>query len=347
MKKINVINLIKYYSERNDIGFRSEAQEIARNFDISGDSQLAEYIMALLTDSNTFIPQINENEMMYLQKLKLNDEPLPLPEIIERDILGVINAVGHNAGINKFMFFGAPGTGKTETAKQVARILERDLYIVDFTSLIDSKLGQTAKNIISLFNEINSCKMPDNIIVLFDELDALALDRANSNDLREMGRATSTLLKGMDNLDDRIVLIATTNLYEQFDKALLRRFDAKVNFDRYSRNDLVEISEFVFNYFANKFKFIGRNVRILKKVVKLMNPLLSPGELKNQIKSSIAFSNSNYEFDYMKRLYNSLTDKDIDIQILQNEGFTLREIEILTGISKSKISRELKEGRDE
>lgn len=54
MKKKNIINLIKYYSENNDMGFKNEAYEIAKDFDLSGDSQLAEYIMALLSTANTF-----------------------------------------------------------------------------------------------------------------------------------------------------------------------------------------------------------------------------------------------------------------------------------------------------
>ena len=48
MKKKSVISLIKYYTEKNDVGFRSEAYEIAKDFDASGDYQLAEYIMSLL-----------------------------------------------------------------------------------------------------------------------------------------------------------------------------------------------------------------------------------------------------------------------------------------------------------
>lgn len=343
MKKTSVINLIKFYTTKNDLGFRSEAQNIARDFDNNGDPQLAEYIMALLTDNNTFIPQVNEREMAFLQKVSYSAEPLPLPEVIEQDILGVINAIGHRAGINKFMFYGAPGTGKTETVKQIARILEKQLYLVDFTSIIDSKLGQTQKNIMTLFDEINLFMPSDNVLVLFDELDALALDRTNSNDLREMGRATSTLLKGLDSLDEKIVIIATTNLYEYFDKAILRRFDAKINFDRYTIEDLLEISEQIFNHFSSKFKFIARNMRLLKKIIALMNPMLSPGELKNVIKSSIAFSCANDEFDYMKRLYVNLCNKQLNLKILQEEGFSVREIEILTGISKSKVARELRE----
>ena len=52
MKKKNVINLVKYYAEKNDAGFRTEAYEIARDFDNTGDYQLAEYIMSLLSNAN-------------------------------------------------------------------------------------------------------------------------------------------------------------------------------------------------------------------------------------------------------------------------------------------------------
>ena len=46
MKKKNIINLIRCYTEKNDEGFRNESYEIARDFDESGDHQLAEYIMS-------------------------------------------------------------------------------------------------------------------------------------------------------------------------------------------------------------------------------------------------------------------------------------------------------------
>ena len=47
---------------------------------------------------------------------------------------------------------------------------------------------------------------------MFDEIDAIALNRLDTNDLREMGRATSAILKGIDSLNNEVVLIATTNL---------------------------------------------------------------------------------------------------------------------------------------
>ncbi|MDR3263735.1 MAG: ATP-binding protein [Clostridiales bacterium] len=350
MKKKNVINLIKYYSEKNDAGFRNEAYEIAKFFDDMGESQLSQYIMALLSDANTFSPQIEENDLSFFRKLELINHPLPLPELIKDDVIGIVNAVNRKVGVNKYLFEGAPGTGKTETVKHIARILERDLFIVDFETVVDSKLGQTSKNIAALFKEIENLSHPDRAVILFDEIDAIAIDRINSNDLREMGRATSAILKWLDGLNDSILLIATTNLYSSFDKALVRRFDAVINFNRYSREDLLEIAVVITNELLSKYKSVTRNSRLLKKIIGLLEPIPYPGELKNLLKISIAFSDPSSECDYLKRIFKSVDSKKIvnDIKAMQTLGFTVREIEILTGISKSQVSRELNvEGYDE
>jgi len=44
---------------------------------------------------------------------------------------------------------------------------------VDFSAIVDSKLGQTQKNLIELFKEINAFVHPEKAIILFDEIDAL------------------------------------------------------------------------------------------------------------------------------------------------------------------------------
>ena len=345
MKKKQVINLINYFSEKNEIGFRTEAYEIAKSFDKNGDYQLAEYIMALLSDANTFVPQINEENFDSLRKVSLlSPEALPLPNSISKHIIGIVNAVRRNIGVNKFLFEGAPGTGKTETTKQISRLLDRELYIVDFESIVDSKLGQTSKNIDSLFKEINSFSKPDKVVVLFDEIDAIALNRLDSNDLREMGRATSSILKGLDSLNDEIVLIATTNLFDVFDKALIRRFDAVINFNNYSQEDLLEISEVLISDILRDFKQSGKNSKLLRKIISLMNPIPYPGELKNILKSSVAFSSLTDKYDYLRRIFTNAYKSidEVSIDELKTLGFTVREIEILKGISKSQVSRELK-----
>ncbi len=343
MKKKNIINLIRYYCEKNDSAFRNEAYEIASYFDKNGDYELSEYIMSLLSNVNTFVPQIAENNLTFFKKIKINNTPLPLPENIKNELLGIINAVSRNVGINKFLFEGEPGTGKTESVKQMARILNRDLYSVRFDVVVDSKLGQTSKNISSLFDEIKNLPHPEKVIILFDEIDAIALDRLNNNDIREMGRATSAILKELDDLNSDIVFIATTNLYNSFDKALIRRFDAVINFNDYSKDDLVEVGEVILNDFLIKFKINSKNMKLFKKILSCSDTIPYPGDLKNIIKTSIAFSNVNDEYDYLKKVYLMINKKkNIELKELQEQGFTVREIEALTGVSKSKVSRELR-----
>ncbi|MGV8147253.1 MAG: AAA family ATPase [Alkaliphilus sp.] len=345
MKKKNVLNLIKYYSEKNDAAFRNEAYEIAKYFDEIDNYQLSEYIMGLLSNTNTFSPQMDDSKNIFFKRMDIESDSLPLPEAIKDDVLGIVNAVGHNVGVNKFLFQGPPGTGKTESVKQIARILERELFIVDFNLVIDSKLGQTGKNISELFEEILNVPNPDKVVVLFDEIDIIAIDRINSNDLREMGRATSSVLKGLDRLNSDVVLIATTNLYNAFDKALVRRFDSVIDYGRYTQEDLMEIGDIILNELLTKFKFAGRNMRIFRKIIRGMEPIPYPGDLKNLVKTSLAFSDPTSEYDYLKRLYKSVVgySEEMDLSGLHSRGFTFREIEILTGISKSQVSRDLKE----
>ncbi len=345
MKKKNVLNLIKYYVENNDTGFRNEAYEIAKDFDGSGDSQLAEYVMSLLSNVNTFVPQIVENKSEYFEKIEGQEELLLLPDVITQDLIGIVNAVERHIGISKFLFHGDPGTGKTEAVKQLARILNREIFMVDFSTIIDSKLGQTQKNLIEMFKDIDSFVQPEKVIVLFDEIDAIALDRTNSNDHREMGRVTSSLLKCLDRVNENVIIIATTNLFQYFDKALIRRFDSVVDFNRYSNEDLMDIAEKILNQYLDKLKLGNRDIRLFRKIMKLAEGKIYPGDLKNIIKTSIAFSDANDGTDYFRRLYALVTNCKIDdLKVLQNQGFTVREIEILTKKSKSSIARELKEG---
>ena len=347
MKKRNVINLIRYHSESNESAFRAEALSIAKEFDASGDKQLAEYIMALLSDANTLVPQMDDQQG-FLSLIKPTSSSLPLPESIVRDVNGIMNAIRGGVGVNKFLFQGPPGTGKTEAVKQIARILNREFFMVDFDLLIDSKLGQTGKNIGSLFKEIAEFRHPEHVIILFDEIDALALDRTNRNDVREMGRATSILLRELDRMDDAIALFATTNLFDVFDKALVRRFDACVNFDRYSRDDLAEAAEVILNETLSRFGNAGRDIRLFRKILEIASELPYPGDLKNIIKTSIVFADPENEYDYLRRLYRSLTgEEEIDFARLKREGFTVREIEKLTGVPRSTLSRLMKGQRYE
>lgn len=340
MKKKNIINLIKYYSEHNDAGFRQEAAEIANDFDKNGDTDLSFYIMSLISSADLFVPQMQTDNLKYCVRTDSSSTMLQLTTQVDRDLNGILNAIQNNTDVNKFIFYGDPGTGKTESVKHIARVLNRELYTVDFNLLIDSHMGQTAKNIASMFEEINAFFQRDRIIILLDEIDSLAMDRGNSNDVREMGRATSALMKGLDGLNKYVVLFATTNLFEHFDKALIRRFDYSVNFNRYSQEDLMEIACGLLDNNLSMFTFCEKNKRLFKKIIEEYEMIPNPGELKNVIKTAFAFSEHDKPFDYLRVLYSLVTGNEPIIN--QLSAYTLREKEILTGIPKSNIARKMR-----
>ena len=260
------------------------------------------------------------------------------------NIDNIVRATSHALGVNKFLFYGEPGTGKTEAVKLIAQETQRELYYVAMTQIVDSYLGQTAKNIELVFREINNARHPEKVIVLFDEIDALALTRIDSNDVREMGRATTAMLSGLDGLNSETLLFATTNLYQALDKALLRRFDLAVSFDRYERSDLEAVAVSLLEEYVLAYPFVKSDKPLFKKILRLYPVLPSPGDLENMVKVAIAFSKPNDQYDYLRRLYRSATGSDPEDMIkLKTEGFTVREIEKLTSIPKSTVSRRINE----
>lgn len=343
MKKQSLVNLVKYHVEKNDEAFAIEVAEIAREFDAAGDSSVAQYLMELVSNVSFYVPQSNYHNLHFLRKVEYSTQPLILPDVIEEDVIGITKAISKKSGLSKFLFFGAPGSGKTESVYQIARLLSRDILTVSFEQLIDSRLGETAKNVSLLFDEID--RLPyGKVIVLFDEIDALVLDRINKNDLREMGRVTSVFLKELEHINDNILIIATTNLITNFDKAILRRFDAVVSFDRYSKDDLISVADSILTSYLKRATNSKQDIRLFNKILKNLDDIPFPGDLKQVIKTSIAFSDESNEYDYLRRIYLSLNGNPstIDIQKLKDEGYTTREIEILSRMPKSSVSRKLR-----
>ena len=71
-------------------------------------------------------------------------------------------------------------------------------------------------------------------------------------------------------MNENVVLVATTNLFEHFDKALVRRFDFVVDFNRYSEKILLMIAEKMLDRYLNKLKLEKRDIRLFRKIMKLI-----------------------------------------------------------------------------
>lgn len=133
------------------------------------------------------------------------------------------------------LFYGVPGTGKTETALQLARMTGRDILQVDFSQLKSCWVGESEKNVKLLFDSYRSMvsHMPVTPILLFNEADAIIGKRMEgvTKAVDKMENSIQNIiLQEMETLDG--IMIATTNLTGNLDHAFERRFLYKIEFGK-------------------------------------------------------------------------------------------------------------------
>lgn len=142
------------------------------------------------------------------------------------------------------LFYGAPGTGKTETVYQLARKTGRDIMRVDVDKIKSCWVGESEKNIKSLFDRYrNICRnSPVAPILLFNEADAVLGVRMEgaSNAVDKMENSIQNIiLQEMETLDG--IMIATTNLTVILDKEFERRFLYKIRYEKPSTDSCAKI----------------------------------------------------------------------------------------------------------
>ena len=128
-------------------------------------------------------------------------------------------------GIN---LYGAPGTGKTMAAHAIAKHLNRKILIVNYADIESKYVGETPKNIRSVFEVAKK----SGSILFFDEADAILSRRvtnmSNATDV-SVNQTRSVMLMLMNEFQDFIIF--ATNFIENFDPAFMRRISMHVKFD--------------------------------------------------------------------------------------------------------------------
>lgn len=142
------------------------------------------------------------------------------------------------------LFYGSPGTGKTETVYQLARETGRMIVSVDVTKIKDCFVGESEKNIKNLFDSYRDLVNSSDVapILLFNEADAVfgvRKEGATSAVDKMENSIQNIILQEMESLDG--ILIATTNLTDNLDKAFERRFLYKIKFGRPSKEARAKI----------------------------------------------------------------------------------------------------------
>jgi SpoVK/Ycf46/Vps4 family AAA+-type ATPase len=123
-------------------------------------------------------------------------------------------------------FYGPPGTGKTRAALGIALRLGKPLYQVDYSAVISKYLGDTAKHIKAAF----AAAREHEAVLFFDEADSLLSKRVSTGEScsTSINQNRNCLMQELDRFDG--VVIVTTNLFENYDTALLRRIQRHINF---------------------------------------------------------------------------------------------------------------------
>ena len=161
-----------------------------------------------------------------------------LASLIDPDHLGDIfesmKARGLRTGFT-CLFYGAPGTGKTETVYQLARRTGRKILMADVAQLRNCYIGETEKNVRRLFMDYRTAVAEEEHtpILLFNEADALLgtrMEGATRAVDRMENSVQNILLQELEDFSG--ILIATTNLTGNLDPAFERRFLYKIRFDK-------------------------------------------------------------------------------------------------------------------
>ena len=180
----------------------------------------------LIDQKNLFY---NETEKSHMERLDdlLSQEKYPI--VKER-----MKEANMRSGF-ACLFYGSPGTGKTESVMQLARKTGRNVFQVDIARLRSKWVGDSERLVQYLFEQYEELVMESKVcpILLINEADAI-ISKRTSNVSSSVDKMENTIqniiLQAMERLNG--IMIATTNLTENMDPAFKRRFLFKVKFDK-------------------------------------------------------------------------------------------------------------------
>jgi SpoVK/Ycf46/Vps4 family AAA+-type ATPase len=217
---------------------------------------------------------IKSKKMFYNEQEKKDIETLTnlLREENYIKVLERLDGKGMRKGF-ACLFSGPPGTGKTETAYQIARETGRNILMVDISETKSMWYGESEKKIKEIFDTYHSAVENSTIapILLFNEADAIIGRRKEISDANPSIDQTENtiqniILQEMETMNG--ILIATTNLTQNMDRAFERRFLYKITFQKPGTESrmgiwqslLPELSESSVRELSKKFDLSGGQI---------------------------------------------------------------------------------------
>jgi hypothetical protein len=226
-------NLVEYNQGRffNDIelSVTDKTRELLESYGIT--------LLKPKSKSNTIKPETITSKQLFYEKEE-NEQINKVLSMMEpsmyNDLMTRLESKGLPQNLN-ILLFGAPGTGKTETVLQLAKLSGREIIKVDISQSKSMWFGESEKLVKKIFKDYESISSNSKLapILLFNEADAILATRKNntSSSVAQTENAIQNiLLEELENFKG--IFIATTNLAENLDKAFDRRFLFKVRFNK-------------------------------------------------------------------------------------------------------------------
>ena len=246
--------------------------------------------------------EITPKKLFYGDKISRQIDELSklLDDVQYNEIRKRMKDTGFRCGFT-CLFYGAPGTGKTETVLQLARRTGRDILQVNISQIKSMWVGESEKNIKQVFDNYRTKVREYDItpILLFNEADAIIGIRKEGAE-RSVDKMENSIqniiLQEMETLDG--ILIATTNLAQNMDKAFERRFLYKIEFEKPTiearmsmwHEMIPVLKEEDTRILANKYDFSGGQIENIARHYTIANIL--HGESDNVIDSLSAYCDS-------------------------------------------------------
>ncbi|GGD41622.1 ATPase AAA [Malaciobacter pacificus] len=146
----------------------------------------------------------------------------------------------------KIIFYGVAGTGKTLTALALAKSLKKEVLSFDCSKILSMYIGESEKNVRNIFDkyyELRSETKSDPVLLLNEAdqfLSARSAGGMSSSD-KMHNQMQNIFLEQIERFDG--ILIATTNLLENLDKAFSRRFNYKIEFIKPNKTQRIKLWE--------------------------------------------------------------------------------------------------------
>lgn len=215
---------------------------------------------------NLYELTVNDTEKIAIQDLFFSPENKAVLEQTIKEHRYINELKKYNLQVdNKILLHGHSGCGKTTTAKAIATALNKEIIIVNLSTIINARIGETSKNVKALFDKAAR----ENAVLFLDEFDQIAKSRENDDkDVAEMKRLVNTIIQLIDYFPANCLLICATNFYNSIDSALLRRFQIKLNFEMPNKSQLDLYYDKILNEFPIHFQDIKRKYGISYAEVK-------------------------------------------------------------------------------